>query len=160
MDAGGNSRMMLRTYAHGVGVGRIGETETADISMDVEWPSGKPATDSGWSWDDLPDTPGVTILPGGGSGIPGGAPYSGKEPAMVPTQTAPSWLDKLFGGDTSGSGGVLTTGGIDIGIPGFGLGPEANIDYPGREKLAQMSNVILAIGALVLGVVVIGQIRK
>jgi hypothetical protein len=148
--------MMLRTYPHGVG--RIGET--ADIVADVNWPSDRPATDPGWSWDELPDLPGGTILPSGGSGIPGGAPYSGKEPARVPTQTAPSWLDKLFGGGETSGSGVLPTGGIDIGIPGFGMGPEVNVDTPLRDKIAGMSSAILAIGALILGVVVVGQIRK
>ena len=149
--------MMFLARNHGVGNVLAG-LMAADIVVNVDWPSDRPGYDPGWSWETLPDLVGPTVIPVGG--------YK----SQVPGSQLPGWLasqNAVNPGGTgtdqpvSGSGGPFTTsGGIDIGIPGFGLGPTMNIPFEGRDAMSKIFNAALLIGALVLGVVVVGQIRK
>ena len=139
--------MMLRTGP------TAGLGETADFTVDVNWTAGQVATDPSWRWKDLPDLVGPTVLPSGPQGP--GTPDSDLPGWMKPDLTGP--YQQGSGGN---SGGLLTTGGIDIGLPGFGLGPDVNVNYPGKEKVAALSSTVLAIGALIIGLLIFGQVRK
>lgn len=124
---------------------------SADFTVDVNWSSTTPGHDPGWRWSDLPDQVGPTVLPSGPQG-PG-----------VPTSTLPSYLNPEKTGayqqGSGGDGGLLNTGGVDIGLPGFGLGPNVNVNYPGKSQVTALSTGLLAVGAILAALVVLGQVK-
>lgn len=96
--------------------------DTPTFSTDVLWPSGRPATNPGWSYAALPDG-NVTVLPSGSLDLPWGNASTSTslwEQLISRLPSSGPLVVGLYDGSAPGRGG------IDIGIFGFGLGPDWN----------------------------------